>query len=175
MNREKKTYYLIYTFFVVFILATYYIVYHNYTEQKKIYSDQFNENQFLIIRQVVKSVESYIEDMKHDVEIFAASESLRGGSVKEELRDLLSFYKLSNGEISTIRIYDNHGLLMLALPSKFYKEKVYDNFSNESYFNVPLLEKEIFVSKIHVDDIGERVITISTPIFYGGVDLLRRI
>jgi PAS domain S-box-containing protein len=165
MTKEKKIYYLIYSLFVVFFLAIFIIAFHNYSEQKKIYTDQFNENQLLIIKQITKSMQEYIDSSKRAVETFSNSPSFKGDSKREKLRDILAFYSLKQDDISTLRIYDETGSLIFALPSKTYKPIMYQDFSEEHYFKGALKGKGVYVSSIHVDDVGERAVTLSAPIF----------
>ncbi len=170
MTTEKKTYYLIYVFFIVFFIAISYVAYHNYASQKLSYANQFNESQILIVEQISNGIQEFINTQKRELEIFSNNLSLHEGSDLEKIRDLLSFYRLKQKEISSIRIYNKSGTLLFALPSRVYTEKINKSFASSDFFtsvrdHTNKYKKNMYTSQVHVDDMGERVITVSAPMY----------
>ncbi|MFC1856239.1 cache domain-containing protein, partial [Thermodesulfobacteriota bacterium] len=164
MPKVRTTYYLLYAFFVTFFFSMSYIVYDNYTDQKSIYAGQYSENQFLQAKQVARSVQDAIDNTKREIEIFSTSSALKTDDKKDIIRELLSFYRLKRDDISTIRIYDSSGRLSFALPSKHYRYKMQKSFSEKPFFKDVSDSKKTSVSGVTVDEIAERVISISAPI-----------
>jgi PAS domain S-box-containing protein len=165
MTKEKKTYYLIYTFFLVFFIAISYVAYRNYTDQKRVYTEQFNEYQRLLVKNIAAKTQDFVDNLKEELEALADSYPLREGFNKEKSENISAFYKSRKNKLSAIRVYDRHGILIFALPLKRHEDKMNKAFTGKPFFKDVRDKKEMYVSNAQVNDSGERVIILSAPLF----------
>ncbi len=165
MTAEKKPFYIIYLFLLLFAIVVSYVSYHNYSDQKELYSKQFKQNQLVLVKQVAAIVEELLQSEKHKLEIFAESESLYGDSDLEKLRDILSFYTLMRNEITSLRVFDKAGKLMYALPSETYRGKIGSYYMDSVALEYVSSKKKLYISDSKVDHTTEYAVTMTAPMF----------